>query len=142
MWICRKRSIRRTRKNCTVSRGIFSSKRSSIKGKKVVVSAGPTRERIDPVRFFTNFSQGKWAMQWQKQQQNLEQKQYLFQVLSVLEPPTGVQVVPVESAEDMFEAVIEYFDTASIVIKTAAVADYRPIEIHAQKMKKQPEKRY
>ena len=48
-----------------------------------------------------------------------------------------LQVVQVESAEDMFEAVIEHFDSASIVIKTAAVADYRPKEIHAQKMKKQ-----
>lgn len=117
--------------------GYFAPKDLPLQGKKVVVTAGPTRERIDPVRFLTNFSSGKMGYAMAEAAAKLGAQTTLISGPVGIDPPSGVQVVQVESAQDMFEAVIEHFDSASMVIKTAAVADYRPIEIHAQKMKKQ-----
>lgn len=117
--------------------GYFAPKDLPLQGKKVVVTAGPTRERIDPVRFLTNFSSGKMGYAMAEAAVKLGAQTTLISGPVGIDPPSGVQVVQVESAQDMFEAVIEHFDSASMVIKTAAVADYRPIEIHAQKMKKQ-----
>ena len=118
-------------------KGYFAPKDLPLQGKKVVVTAGPTRERIDPVRFLTNFSSGKMGYAMAEAAAKLGAQTTLISGPVGIDPPSGVQVVQVESAQDMFEAVIEHFDSASMVIKTAAVADYRPIEIHSQKMKKQ-----
>lgn len=116
----------------------FSPKDLPLKGKKVVVTAGPTRERIDPVRFLTNFSSGKMGYAMAEAAANLGAETILISGPVSINPPSNVQFISVESAKEMYEAVIEEFDTASIVIKTAAVADYKPKEVHGQKMKKQP----
>ena len=106
-------------------------------GKKVVITAGPTRERIDPVRYVSNFSSGKMGYAMAEAAAQLGAKTVLVSGPVGLEKPAGVTVIDVESAAEMYEAVRSQFDDASIVIKSAAVADYRPKEIHPQKMKKQ-----
>lgn len=116
----------------------FSPKELPLKGQKVVVTAGPTRERIDPVRFLTNFSSGKMGYAMASAAASLGAETILISGPVSIEAPPNVKLVPVESAQEMYEAVLEQFDTANIVIKTAAVADYRPKDVHAQKMKKQP----
>lgn len=106
-------------------------------GKKVVVTAGPTRERIDPVRFLTNFSSGKMGYAMAQAAAEMGAETILISGPVSLPAPNGVTRISVESAEDMLEAVKMHFADADIVIKTAAVADYRPITVHHQKMKKQ-----
>ncbi|MBK3494442.1 bifunctional phosphopantothenoylcysteine decarboxylase/phosphopantothenate--cysteine ligase CoaBC [Viridibacillus sp. YIM B01967] len=115
----------------------FVPKKLPLKGKKVVVSAGPTRERIDPVRYLTNFSTGKMGYAMAAAAHELGAETVLVSGSVAIEPPTGVRVVHVESAEDMLQAMLTEYDQANIVVKTAAVADYRPKKTHAQKMKKQ-----
>lgn len=109
-----------------------------LKGKKVVVSAGPTRERIDPVRYLTNFSTGKMGYAMAEAARDLGADVVLVSGPTSLAEPTGMTVVQVESAQNMLEAIMAQYATADIVIKTAAVADYRPKQMHGQKMKKQP----
>ncbi|MFG3612225.1 bifunctional phosphopantothenoylcysteine decarboxylase/phosphopantothenate--cysteine ligase CoaBC [Rummeliibacillus sp. G93] len=116
----------------------FMPKHLPLKGKKVVVSAGPTRERIDPVRFLTNFSSGKMGYAMAAAAAKLGAQTILVSGPVSIDPPKGVQVVPVESAEEMLQAILKEYDTADIVVKTAAVADYRPKETFSRKMKKQP----
>lgn len=116
----------------------FMPKHLPLKGKKVVVSAGPTRERIDPVRFLTNFSSGKMGYAMAAAAAKLGAQTILVSGPVSIDPPKGVQVVPVESAEEMLQAILKEYDTADIVVKTAAVADYRPKETFFRKMKKQP----
>lgn len=106
-------------------------------GKKVVVTAGPTRERIDPVRFLTNFSSGKMGYAMARAAAELGAETILISGPVSLQVPRGVKRISVESAEDMLNAVKAEYADADIVIKTAAVADYRPIHAHTQKMKKQ-----
>jgi phosphopantothenoylcysteine decarboxylase / phosphopantothenate---cysteine ligase len=109
-----------------------------LRGKKVVVSAGPTREKVDPVRFLTNFSSGKMGYAMAEAARDLGAEVILVSGPTNLTKPAGMKVVSVESAEQMFEAIWAEYESAHIVIKTAAVADYRPKNIHEQKMKKQP----
>ncbi|MDI2589306.1 bifunctional phosphopantothenoylcysteine decarboxylase/phosphopantothenate--cysteine ligase CoaBC [Psychrobacillus sp. NEAU-3TGS] len=116
----------------------FSPKDLPLKGKKVVVTAGPTRERIDPVRFLTNFSSGKMGYAMAEAAADLGAETILISGPVSINPPSNVKLVSVESAKEMYEAVVEQFDNTSIVIKTAAVADYKPKEVHDRKMKKQP----
>lgn len=106
-------------------------------GKKVVVTAGPTRERIDPVRFLTNFSSGKMGYAMARAAAEMGAETILISGPVSLQVPKGVKRILVESAEDMLNAVKAEYPDADIVIKTAAVADYRPIHAHSQKMKKQ-----
>ncbi|MGI2327242.1 bifunctional phosphopantothenoylcysteine decarboxylase/phosphopantothenate--cysteine ligase CoaBC [Planococcus sp. YIM B11945] len=106
-------------------------------GKKVVVTAGPTRERIDPVRFLTNFSSGKMGYAMAQAAAELGAETILISGPVSLPAPSGVTRVLVESAEEMLNAVAAEYDDANIVIKTAAVADYRPKQVYGQKMKKQ-----
>lgn len=115
----------------------FQPKNLPLEGKKVVISAGPTRERIDPVRFLTNFSSGKMGYALAEAAAKLGAETILVSGPVSLEKPRGVTVIEVESAEQMLEAVLSHFEDADIVIKTAAVADYRPKVLHKQKMKKQ-----
>ncbi|MGE7836324.1 bifunctional phosphopantothenoylcysteine decarboxylase/phosphopantothenate--cysteine ligase CoaBC [Viridibacillus arvi] len=116
----------------------FEPKNELLKGKKVVISAGPTRERIDPVRYLTNFSTGKMGYAMAAAAHELGAETVLVSGSVAIEPPAGVRVVNVESAEDMLQAMLAEYDDANIVVKTAAVADYRPKTAHVQKMKKQP----
>ncbi|MEK4024169.1 MULTISPECIES: bifunctional phosphopantothenoylcysteine decarboxylase/phosphopantothenate--cysteine ligase CoaBC [unclassified Sporosarcina] len=107
-----------------------------LKGKKVVITAGPTRERIDPVRYVSNFSSGKMGYAMAVAAQKLGAETVLISGPVELTVPSGVQIIHVESAADMYDAVLSQFDDASIVVKSAAVADYRPKSVHTQKMKK------
>lgn len=118
--------------------GHFLPKKQPLKGKKVIVSAGPTRERVDPVRFMTNFSTGKMGYAMAAAARDLGADVVLVSGPTSLAKPTGMQVIDVESAQNMFDAIWAQYKTADIVIKTAAVADYRPKNVHGQKMKKQP----
>jgi phosphopantothenoylcysteine decarboxylase/phosphopantothenate--cysteine ligase len=105
-------------------------------GKTVVVTAGPTREPIDPVRFITNRSSGK--MGYAIAQAALEQgaRVVLISGPTAIAPPAGVDVRQVETAQEMYTATHEEIAAADIFIGTAAVADYRPAEAQVQKIKK------
>jgi len=116
----------------------FAPKELPLKGKKVVVTAGPTREKIDPVRFLTNFSSGKMGYAMAEAAASLGAETILISGPVSLSPPPNVTLVAVESAKEMLDAVLFHFDTAAMVVKTAAVADYKPKDVHTQKMKKQP----
>ncbi|MCF6137052.1 bifunctional phosphopantothenoylcysteine decarboxylase/phosphopantothenate--cysteine ligase CoaBC [Pseudalkalibacillus berkeleyi] len=107
-----------------------------LKGKKVLITAGPTREFVDPVRFFTNRSTGKMGYALAESAVELGADVTLVSGPSNLKPPYGVQFISVQSAEEMYESVLSHFDNVDLVIKSAAVADYRPRERHQTKMKK------
>ena len=109
----------------------------ALAGKKVVVTAGPTRERIDPVRFLTNFSSGKMGYAMARAAAEMGAETILISGPVSLQVPKGVKRILVESAQDMLNAVKAEYPDSDIVIKTAAVADYRPIHAYSQKMKKQ-----
>lgn len=107
-------------------------------GKKVLVSAGPTREKLDPVRFFTNRSSGKMGYAIAEAAADFGAE------VNLVSGPTALSLdnqaihrVDVVTAEEMYKAMHEHFPESDIVIKAAAVADYRPKQIHDQKMKKQ-----
>ncbi len=105
-------------------------------GKKVMVTAGPTRERIDPVRFITNHSTGKMGYAIAKHCMQRGAEVTLITGKTELPKPMFVHVVEIESAHDMYEAVKEHYEEQDIIIKSAAVADYRPISVSEEKLKK------
>jgi len=110
--------------------------RQDFKGKKVLVTAGPTREPIDPVRFITNHSTGKmgYAIAGAARERGAEVT--LISGPTNLDKPAGVKFIGVESARDMFSQVMEHYPEADVVIKAAAVADYRPKTVSDRKVKK------
>ncbi|EEM15867.1 MULTISPECIES: bifunctional phosphopantothenoylcysteine decarboxylase/phosphopantothenate--cysteine ligase CoaBC [Bacillus] len=112
------------------------SEHKPLKGKKILVTAGPTREKIDPVRFMTNFSSGKMGYALAEVAANLGADVILVSGPTAIASPVNVTTVQVESAQDMLEAVMQHYGSMDVVIKTAAVADYRPKIVHNQKMKK------
>ena len=112
------------------------SENQPLKGKNVLVTAGPTVEVIDPVRYFTNHSTGKMGFAIAEAARDLGAKVTLIAGPTSLETPYGVERIDVVSAQDMYEAVIAHFDEADIVVKAAAVADYRPKEVFDDKVKK------
>lgn len=105
-------------------------------GKKVLVTAGPTQERIDPVRFITNHSTGKMGYAIAKHCMQRGADVTLVTGPVSIQPPMFVDVVPVISASDMAEAVKSRASEQDIIIKTAAVADYRPANPVDEKVKK------
>ena len=105
-------------------------------GRIVLVTAGPTREPIDPVRYITNRSSGKMGYAIAAAAHALGARVILISGPVALEAPRGVEVVPVETAEEMHAAAHERIVDADIFIAAAAVSDYRPAEISAQKIKK------
>lgn len=105
-------------------------------GKKVLVTAGPTREFIDPVRFITNHSTGKMGYALAEAAMYRGADVTLISGPVDLEPPICVNVIPVESAADMFEEVKKYAPDMDIIIKAAAVADYTPAVYSEEKIKK------
>jgi phosphopantothenoylcysteine decarboxylase/phosphopantothenate--cysteine ligase len=109
-----------------------------LEGVNILITAGPTVERIDPVRFFTNRSTGKMGYALAEQAAKLGASVTLVTGPTNLAYPKGVQVVQIESAQQMLEAVMQRYHEADVVIKSAAVADYRPKHVFNQKMKKQP----
>ena len=105
-------------------------------GKKVLVTAGPTREALDPVRFITNHSTGKMGYALAKAAARRGAEVTLVSGPVSIPAPRFVKVVPVESAREMFEAVTSLALEQDAVIKAAAVADYRPAEVASEKIKK------
>ena len=107
-----------------------------LSGKKVLVTAGPTREEIDPVRYITNHSSGKMGYELAKAARNLGADVTLVSGQCSLPVPSGVEFVSVVSAADMAEAVLKRQDEEDVIIMAAAVADYTPMEKAEQKIKK------
>lgn len=107
-----------------------------LEGKKVMVTAGSTREKIDPVRFITNHSTGKMGYALAKHCAQRGAEVTLITGKTQLEPPLFVRVIEVESAGEMFEAVKERYEEQDIIMKAAAVADYRPLSVSEEKVKK------
>ena len=105
-------------------------------GKKILITAGPTREAIDPVRFISNHSTGKMGYALAKQAMLRGADVTLVTGPTALTPPPFVDVVSVESAKDMFEEVITLAASQDIIIKSAAVADYKPSSVATEKIKK------
>ncbi|RCW70766.1 bifunctional phosphopantothenoylcysteine decarboxylase/phosphopantothenate--cysteine ligase CoaBC [Saliterribacillus persicus] len=116
----------------------YNNERLAWKNKKVIVTAGPTREKIDPVRFFTNYSSGKMGYAIAEAAQKMGANVILISGPTNITTPTGIEKISVMTAKEMHEALLEVYDDADIVIKAAAVADYRPKDTFEQKMKKKP----
>ncbi|MCI6615504.1 bifunctional phosphopantothenoylcysteine decarboxylase/phosphopantothenate--cysteine ligase CoaBC [Ruminococcus sp.] len=108
-----------------------------LSGKTVLVTAGPTREAIDPVRFISNHSTGKMGYAIARCASLRGARVILVSGPVSIEPPLFAELVPVVSAEDMYNAVMKYKDEADIIIKSAAVADYTPVAVSSEKIKKQ-----
>lgn len=108
-----------------------------LEGKKVLVTAGPTQESIDPVRYITNHSSGKMGYALAKAAMLRGADVTLVSGPCSITPPPFVKVVPVVNAKDMFDAVTFVSAEQDIIIKAAAVADYRPKQVFDEKVKKQ-----
>lgn len=110
--------------------------KKDLSGKRVLVTAGATQEALDPVRYLTNHSTGKMGYALAKAAMVRGAQVTLVSGQTNLEPPLFVDLVPVISAQDMYEAVENRFDETDVLIMAAAVADYRPKEYVDQKIKK------
>ena len=107
-----------------------------MQGKKVLVTAGPTQEKIDPVRYITNHSSGKMGYAIAKNAMLRGAEVILVSGPVSIAPPPFVKVVSVKTAKEMFEAATSVSEEQDIIIKAAAVADYRPKEVSSEKIKK------
>jgi phosphopantothenoylcysteine decarboxylase/phosphopantothenate--cysteine ligase len=110
---------------------------ADLTGETVLVTAGPTREELDPVRFLSNYSSGKMGYAVARAARNRGARVILVSGPTCLVPPCGVEYHAVASARQMRDAVMEQLPAASIVVKAAAVADYRPLETSREKIKKE-----
>ena len=112
------------------------AREKTLSGVHVTVTAGPTQEALDPVRYLTNHSSGRmgYAIAWEAALRGAEVT--LISGPTALQPPMGVTLRPVTSAQDMLEAVQAALPGTDILIKAAAVADYRPATVSQHKMKK------
>lgn len=109
---------------------------ADLKGQRILVSAGPTQEAIDPVRYISNRSSGKMGYAIAEAARNRGAEVILVSGPTALTPPPGIRVIPVTTAQDMAEAMSAHFAWSSVVIMAAAVADFRPQNPAAQKLKK------
>lgn len=107
-----------------------------LEGKRVLVTAGPTQEALDPVRYITNHSTGKMGYAIARMAMLRGAEVTLISGPTAIDPPPFVEVVPVVSAADMFNAVAEHSANADWIFKSAAVADYTPAEYSGDKVKK------
>lgn len=105
-------------------------------GKNVLITAGPTREKIDAVRFITNHSSGKMGYNLAQAAKDRGANVTLITGKTNLTPPTGINVINIDSAQDMFEAVKNNYQTQDYIIKAAAVADFTPKSKSDSKIKK------
>ena len=112
------------------------AKEKNLVGRKVLVTAGPTQEAIDPVRYITNHSSGKMGYALAKAAMLRGADVTLVSGPCAIEPPPFVKLVPVVTAKEMFDAVTSVSYEQDIIIKAAAVADYRPANVHEDKVKK------
>ncbi len=106
----------------------------------ILITAGPTREPIDPVRYLSNYSSGKMGYAIAEAAARDHHRVILISGPTSLEIPSGVDYLPVETADEMAEAVSVWLGVADIAIMTAAVADYRVKDISLQKRKKDPDR--
>ena len=107
-----------------------------LEGKKILITAGPTQEAVDPVRYITNHSTGKMGYALARMAMLRGAQVTLVTGPTALTPPPFVTVIPVKSARELFEAVTSRSEQQDIIIKAAAVADYRPAVISDEKVKK------
>ena len=119
---------------CAAEEALFADEQ--LLGRRVLVTAGATRESLDPVRFITNRSSGKMGYALAKMAKTMGAQVTLISGKTEIRPPYGVSTVFAESAEDMYNAVTERAACADIIIMAAAVADYTPAEYCEQKIKK------
>lgn len=116
---------------------LLNPRKKDLEGKKVLITAGPTMESLDPVRFLTNRSSGKMGYAIAKAAVARGAKVTLVSGKTNQTPPVGLdQFIPIESAVDMYKAVMENLESSDIIIKSAAVADYRPKNVSDKKIKK------
>jgi len=111
-------------------------RRHDLAGEIVLVTAGGTREAVDPVRFLGNRSSGKMGYALAEAAQSRGARVILVSGPTVLHPPSHCEMVKVVSADDMRQAVLARMNEATLLIKAAAVADYRPVAVSAQKLKR------
>jgi len=107
-----------------------------LEGRRIMVSAGPTQEPLDPVRFISNPSTGKMGYAIARAAEYRGAEVLLVTGPVNIAPPLNVQTVKVRTASEMAEAVFAHAEDVDVIIKTAAVADYRPKEVSDQKIKK------
>lgn len=112
------------------------NEKKDLRNKKVLVTAGPTVAPIDPVRFITNRSSGKMGYAIAKEARNRGAHVTLVTGPTSLEVPQGIEAIKVSTNEEMRKAVLDVFKDADIVVKSAAVADYKPKNYSTQKIKK------
>ena len=112
------------------------AREKDLQGKKILVTAGPTQEAIDPVRYITNHSSGKMGYAIAKAAMLRGAEVTLVSGRTAIEAPLFVNVVPIVTAKDMFEAVTGISNEQDIIIKAAAVADYCPAVVSSEKVKK------
>jgi phosphopantothenoylcysteine decarboxylase/phosphopantothenate--cysteine ligase len=110
--------------------------RHDLQGETVLVTAGPTYEDLDPVRFLTNRSSGKMGYALADAAARRGARVILVSGPTALTPPAGIETIAVRSAEEMHSAVLARLGESTVVIKAAAVADYRPVEQHSRKIKR------
>ncbi|MHB8655221.1 MAG: bifunctional phosphopantothenoylcysteine decarboxylase/phosphopantothenate--cysteine ligase CoaBC [Terriglobia bacterium] len=123
----------------TIAQAVFETLglRDDLKNETILVTAGPTEEPLDAVRYLSNRSSGKMGYALAQAAHRRGARVFLVSGPTHLDPPSGVQMVRVRTAEEMARAVHEHAGRASVMIMAAAVADFRPAEVHAQKIKKQ-----
>ncbi len=114
----------------------LNDKEQDLKGKKVLISAGPTIAPIDPVRYITNRSTGKMGYAIAEEARDRGAEVVLVSGPTNLNPPKDVKIINIKTNEEMKNEILEYFEWADIVIKSAAVADYKPKEYSKEKIKK------
>jgi phosphopantothenoylcysteine decarboxylase/phosphopantothenate--cysteine ligase len=118
---------------------MFNEKKP-LRGRKLLITAGGTKERLDPVRFISNDSSGKMGFAIAEVAKEMGAEVTLIYGATSVEPPKGMELISIESAADMLHAVMDKLPHMDIIIKAAAVADYRPVEISTQKIKKTEER--
>lgn len=119
-----------------VDRLIGFMTRQDLAGRHVLVTAGPTREAIDPVRFISNPSSGKMGYAMARAAENRGARVTLISGPVALSPPLNVKTIPVTTVDEMARAVFDHLEQADVIVKVAAVSDYRPVAVQSHKIKK------
>lgn len=109
----------------------------NLKGEKILITAGPTREALDPARFLSNRSSGKMGYALARMAKRRGAEVILVSGPSALKPPYGVKIINVQTTYEMCQAVMESCQDASVIIKSAAVSDFRPVTVASEKVKKE-----
>ncbi|MBS4536114.1 bifunctional phosphopantothenoylcysteine decarboxylase/phosphopantothenate--cysteine ligase CoaBC [Clostridium sp. D2Q-14] len=112
------------------------NKKKDLEGKKVLITAGPTIEAFDPVRYISNHSSGKMGYSIAEEAKNRGANVTLISGPTKLLKPVGINIINVTSTEEMYEETIKYFKSTDILIKAAAPSDYKPISYNKNKIKK------